>query len=146
MEAKELRIGNLVYTSKGACVEIIINDFYIEAYHPPLFEHLKPIPLTEEWLLKAGFKLEILHHPCYTIQAHTFDWELLYVTIMENNLIHFGVLLKLPSSEVLTVGDKEYPTNQIRNLDFCFNLKYVHQLQNLYFSITGKELEFKSTT
>ena len=62
----ELRIGNLVYfnnkhkevgiVSSVSC-EIGDNMVYlnqrIDTYY--LEEHIKPIPITEEWLLKAGF-------------------------------------------------------------------------------------------
>jgi hypothetical protein len=112
MKANELRIENLVnryYEKKydfGSAVEwqpivFQLDDFkLLECY-----DH-KPIPLTEEWLLKFGFEKRESGH-----------------------FIKDGIVL--------------YP---IRDLYFRGNLfikadiKNVHQLQNLYFALTGKEL------
>lgn len=50
MEAKELRIGNLVQSKENRPFEITLEDLsFIEAGST-----CKPIPLTEEWLLKFG--------------------------------------------------------------------------------------------
>ena len=50
MEAKELRIGNLVY-EKGKVKEM----YSISNNNAKDYSNMKPIPLTEEWLLKFGF-------------------------------------------------------------------------------------------
>jgi len=54
MKAEDLRIGNLVYPdmSYPEPVTVCAKDFEDTTY-------LKPIPLTEEWLLKFGF----VEHP-----------------------------------------------------------------------------------
>jgi hypothetical protein len=57
MKANELRINNWVYWNSD-------NDFYtpflIEDFKElKYFDLFKPIPLTEEWLLKFGFKEDI---------------------------------------------------------------------------------------
>lgn len=51
MKVTELRIGNLVYpdASYPEPITVCAKDFEDTTY-------LKPIPLTEEWLLKFGFK------------------------------------------------------------------------------------------
>ena len=61
MRAEELRIGNWVYipTNNDKYLQIEQDDFSsnnISDYS--LVEFAKPIPLTEEWLLKFGFKKE----------------------------------------------------------------------------------------
>jgi hypothetical protein len=71
------------------------------------------IPLTEEWLVKFGFKL-----PAYSWigdKFHLSEWD-------------------------------RYPLNWCvamnkNNAIVVSKLKYVHQLQNLYFALTGEELE-----
>lgn len=58
MKANELRIGNYIFDKKGEVFSV--SGFYI--HHISTLENLKekipfkPIPLTEEWLLKLNFK------------------------------------------------------------------------------------------
>ena len=74
IKANELRIGNLVYFNGshneiGDISEIMKNDLNKVAPYKIGINHiidiyydshkLKPIPLTEEWLLKFGFEIEI---------------------------------------------------------------------------------------
>lgn len=61
IKAKELRIGNLVNSLENE--QIIINGIFEAGVHNQDFngypyEMLKPIPLTEEWLLKFKFNLD----------------------------------------------------------------------------------------
>tara|TARA_R110000822_G_scaffold233483_2_gene364915 strand:+ start:131 stop:478 length:348 start_codon:yes stop_codon:yes gene_type:complete len=106
MEARELRIGNLVafyYGDEGLLAEKVnYNDLEFIHQNPQLY---KPIPLTEEWLLKFGFDIQLVE-----IVLGEF-----YLKKTEN---HF----------------EYYCNNRVQ-------IKYVHQLQNLYFALTSKELE-----
>jgi hypothetical protein len=74
----------------------------------------KPIPLTEEWLLKFGFE-------------KSMSWT--YVIELKGNL----KLVYYLGEKGWSIGFKSYS-------DFS-NLEYVHQLQNLYFALTGEELK-----
>ena len=52
IKASELRLGNLVYElTSGQFREVSQWDYEADS-----FDLLEPIPLTEEWLLKFGFK------------------------------------------------------------------------------------------
>jgi hypothetical protein len=74
------------------------------------------IPLTEEWLLKFGFeKVEDINKDTYP------DYKIKGMLIHSN--VHGNYVLGNYSP-------------------ICF-IKYVHQLQNLYFALTGEELEIK---
>jgi hypothetical protein len=123
MEAKELRIGNWVllnYLDNGADASF----FEIEEITSFTKKQIKkgiitPIPLTEEWLLKFGFSKKFKSsywHPEKCWHRYTFGYT------------KFG----LPSLKLEPVG--------------CLaphaTCNYVHQIQNLYFALTGKELEF----
>ena len=70
------------------------------------------IPLTKEWLLKAGF-------------------ERLFPTGSTYSLRDFNV--------------SDFGENGIYHYDVKQPIKYVHQLQNLYFAMTGEELVFSTT-
>jgi hypothetical protein len=121
MKASELRIGNLVAYEPTIddWEEIIVKcGNIIQCEISP--DSFTPIPLTEEWLLKFGFKKQ------------------LDKSFAKND---FSIFL-----------DKRFKTNlflQENQEDFkwfSYELKveYIHQLQNLYFALTGEELNFKS--
>jgi len=118
MKAKELRIGNWI-NYKGNPCRFDIGDYY-EANHNDEFLELlvKPIPLTEEWLLKFGFEKIVMNNMIDIIHYQNKDcWIYLIKDVFELELI---------------VEDER--------LNLYRNWKYVHQLQNLYFALTGEEL------
>jgi hypothetical protein len=85
--------------------------------------HFDPIPLTEEWLLKFGFKKE-RHFDLIVYAIHPTDGilrSLLAIAYHEDGE-HF-----------CNINDKWIPNK----------IKHVHQLQNLYFALTGEELIIK---
>lgn len=99
------------------------------------YNNLQPIPLTEEILLKCGCK-NIPH------KVFTSNYELplkrnksLYITDVGTPNFMVGII------------ERDFETNQIEdcvnihNFDFEKEM-YLHQLQNLYFALTGQELEF----
>ena len=125
MEAEELRIGNLLMWEDPSLEIISVTEILKrENYYSISFtggcaqlDEFIPIPLTEEWLNKFGFKkttsgywsngkLEI----GYTTTDEWFEYE--YLSVSKDNIA---------STEMA-------------------ELKYVHELQNLYFALTGKQL------
>lgn len=127
MDVKELRIGNYLKTDRECqddYVEVV--EIYNENYFCTCSaglnyqkEHVKPIPLTEEWLVKFGFKK-------LTMDKHFCD--------MEFELTH--PLMRL-------YWDGRISMFQNGNTVGLNNIKHVHQLQNLYYSLTQKELIWK---
>lgn len=123
MEARELRIGNYVTGAKGAkyngdTVKWNIGDYIECNKYCDYIDSFRPIPITEEWLIKLGFEKtnSSLHE---NKNAYQIKWWGRFVII----------------NDVLT-PDEYYFLDGL-NVD----IKYVHQLQNLYFALTGKELE-----
>lgn len=118
MEAQELRIGNLVELHAGDVVVdkshiVVAEDFNnIDAL---CLVGMKPIPLTEEWLVKLGF-----------IKCNN-GFEL---KILEGYVFIKYIFKSMPL--VLEIDDNRMPIHDV---------KYLHQLQNLYFALTGEELE-----
>jgi len=137
MKASVLRIGNYVDTInrenkvhipdglplKIGAIEFfkvklykIDEPFYAQSvYIKRSLSDIAPIPLTEEWLIKIGFK--------------------------QNDLIK---------------SEYNIGTERVAKIDHGFffdryhweaskRIKYVHQLQNLYFELTGDELQIKET-
>jgi hypothetical protein len=128
IQANELRLGNLIhFPYLGSNVEVIgiaLKDderLFIQTklnnnsfFELP--EKYNPIELTEEWLLRMGFEKRGLYY-------------------------HF------PNHDIFKL--QQYKLNKAfwlrhssESLD-CVRINYVHQLQNLYFALTGEELIIK---
>ena len=116
MKENELRIGNLVYIGKEVN-ELELVDF-ADLYENDTFKHFEPIPLTEEWLLKFGFK-EFEIDECWYLVKDNFMFE-------KSGIVGFYEYMDINAVAI----------NEGRT-------KYVHQLQNLYFALTGEELTLK---
>lgn len=130
MKPEELRIGNYVfYNSNKNDDFVIIDRLTIHAgFERDLINKLKPIPLTEEWLLKFGFIKK--PNGVYFIQLND-DY---FLEIIVNAFS--GTLEK--DADWFTSIYYPIPEHHI-----TFVKQYIHQLQNLYFALTGKELEIK---
>jgi len=124
MKVNELRIGNLVNVCDND--EILTGvfksgvNFGEHGYCANIPGFIKPIPLTEEWLVKFGFKYSKRAEVWYFGENPvTKDW---MITIK-------------------WIDGEEYPFYENGH----FKVKYVHQLQNLYFALTGEDLELKQS-
>jgi hypothetical protein len=131
IQVNELRIGNyymfadydsIVYR---AVKEIKYNQFGLQSdYDGVNFEICRPIPITEEWLIKLGFKKDnseddyIIEHPKDIVKY-----------VLTENVLGIGLWIL----GVDQFYDKDYKY-------FSWDIKFVHQLQNLYFALTQKEL------
>ena len=117
IKANELRIGNYLHDFHGQLiVEVtwdIIKDLQQNIkFHPP-----KPIPLTPEILEKAGFKKD-------ENKANVFsNGNELLIEVTEKG---FQSVIESDWPELIDIGNP---------------IHYLHQLQNLYFALTGTELE-----
>ena len=140
IQPQELRYKNLV-NYQGETIEIhgvsVFDAFNSSIGDIPL-HCLEPIPLTEEWLLKAGFELydyepneEGDEFPDFIYMSYkiTPPEKLYYYTITNTpeDGGYFDFCIKVQFADYVMLN----------------TLQYVHQLQNLYFALTGKELEFK---
>jgi len=122
MEANEFRIGNWVEGVDGICqiTEILkrgINVINPDDIPPHPYDWIEPIPLIEEWLLKLGFMQSNNMKKFYN---GNFDW-------------------------MIFVNDNEFAFYRHDEMNgdviYLTTIEYVHQLQNLYFALTGEELE-----
>jgi hypothetical protein len=118
MKASELRIGNIV--RYGANNRVLDAELFLQLlkYTTPF----DPIPLTEEWLLKLGFK---------QCGYEMLSWK-------------HETLLPSFNLDGINWADFDEPDYQFLNYkvaDEILRIDYVHQLQNLYFTLTGEELK-----
>lgn len=131
MDVKELRIGNLVTVADqdaiwevyavGRLVRVV--DFDGSKQYIP-YHNLLPIYLSHEWLERMGFQK-------------------LY---MEDGYFFYELELFGPDSKLTLIeGDKNgmvevclsFSENEVR-------FQYVHQVQNFYSAVTGKELKISA--
>jgi hypothetical protein len=119
MEAKELRIGNLIQDKRHkstwriecflgqtmATVDAGMVNFATDDLHDIELSEHEPIVLDEKWLIKFGF----------------VDGKKNMIKLIRINEFYFVCFVN---------GSKSL------NVD----LKFVHQLQNLYYALTGVEL------
>jgi hypothetical protein len=125
MKASELRIGNYVFCLETNSVQRITGLTsempFIDAitFDYRNYDEIEPIPLNEEWLIKLGFQT-----------FHKNDWSVGGEN--SNELIHAITITTYYKTPICRVRGKDVP--------FIY---YVHQLQNLYFALTLKELEIK---
>lgn len=133
IQSKDFRKGNFVYNTrldifKKGYIELEARHIYEMAikesgqYYNKYVDEFEPIPLNEEWLLKLGFE-------CYKPLNHyrkVIDdvWVQIYV----NNGFWLS-FVDLNGCET-----KEMPRRKVAT---------VHQLQNLFYSLTVQELTLK---
>jgi hypothetical protein len=113
--AKELMIGNLfLFTDEPKGIRSITGTHieYAERYNSWFNSFFEPIPITEEWLLKFGFKKS--DH-----DSGGYKW-------------HNGMFY------ILELAKDAFYCDYI----LIFSIHYIHQLQNLYLSLTQKELTY----
>ena len=134
MQVRELRIGNYIQDinhPERICRVFRLTsgiDFTITYHYGRSCEEsyakasqdifIQPIPLTEEWLVKFGF---------------------------EDGPSKGGFALTKNKLSI-HLPDISYPQGRTYFNSWCIidhSVKYVHQLQNLYFSLTGEELTIK---
>ena len=118
MKAIELRLKNYVFDTGVLAIVTCIEENRLSTNCGKLpysfYDEVDPVPLTKEWLLKFGFKYENLWE-CYFHKDFTD--------------VYFII-----DSEWAICGDFDGSV-------YIKFPKYVHQLQNLFFALTGNELE-----
>lgn len=140
MKANELRIENLVgcdistLTVKAIYDETVICHKSNGMPYVLLLEDIYGLLITEEWLVKFGFKKEGEGH--FSIGHQDYSYHLCHRSL--NGFTNGGYFM----------GIRYDDWNKDPDSIFYFegsngNVKYVHQLQNLYFALTGEEFTIK---
>lgn len=120
MKSSELRIGNWV-DFDGESDKITAYQLYVNFMDDDC--GIEPIPITEEWLVKFGF--EKWHDGSCYIKKYSNQGELLV----------FNHTTPVAAANDIKPGEYYYIFHRTVHV-----IKYVHQLQNLYFALTGTEL------
>lgn len=120
---KELRVGNLIEVN----ISFESEDWRVFNVTAPVISTImdchdsyRPIPLTAEWLERLGFEGNI--NDGYALNGVELD----YLTTEDNFQFEYGI------------------PNAKRGVAWILvDIKYVHQLQNLFYCLTGEELTVK---
>jgi len=116
MKASDLRIGNFVKHKQGQEIIEKVDESWLVSEMTRLIEQTyEPIPITEEWLLKFGFKAIVGKKLWFTIPM-TKGIQLDY----DNGTFHLS--------------------GHGIHITFIASIQHVHTLQNFYFENTAKEL------
>ena len=130
IDVKELRVGNVLYVKYESKTHIVhsiheyntFNGGYairMENGFKCSLDYAEPVPLTEELLLKCGFNIE-----CYEYcikEQRLFAIEDFWILHNCHNDF-YGVMC---SNKVVR------------------KIEHLHQLQNIYYALTGEELEVR---
>lgn len=116
MKANELRIGNWFYQDMiGGGYSQITPERILDLYYDPLDDYYKPIPLTEEILLK--------------IKSVEKDYDVLE----DCTMFIFGEVGEYKLIIILHDGKFLY--------EWQTEIDYLHELQNLFYAINKTEFE-----
>ena len=135
MRAEELRIGNLIQ----AYLEPQISEWVEIEVYPDVLGRIqtypdrhgyKPIPLTEEWLLKFGFEkgnYKELNEKHFVKKTNT-------IKVIISGIGFWDVYTDYNPYQITF-------SNGLNIITDNKGINHVHQLQNLYFALTGEELK-----
>ncbi|HTJ52642.1 MAG TPA: hypothetical protein VL443_24470 [Cyclobacteriaceae bacterium] len=143
MKKEELRIGNKIwFDNRYDEVEVItVTSEFFDKIDLKLSSH-KPIPLTEEILIKAGFEIvNSYYSDGYTNPYVKFD-KLEYkksgfaLEISEGKIVTLYLAYQQDARNLSQAYSDEFTNYEEREV-VC---EYVHQLQNIYYALLNTEL------
>ena len=144
MKASDLRVGNLIYWNipeKENIIHVVAGIRNKTPQTTPIslgesIDDYKPIQLTEEWLVRFGFNKEEIQ----ISKGHGFFYSMNYMDYKYSfSFAEFRGDWGFYHSYTDATDDKD---NNRFDFISC-GIKYVHQLQNLFYALTNTELQLK---
>lgn len=131
MKTNSLRLGNYILGCK--VTEICPDGVFAEMFHvfnmPRLVfikeEDIEPIELTREILLKIGFEEK---NNCY---------------IYFNENVYFIYYQDTFKQELIAIVKRKQKCYSYKNELKNYDVKYLHQLQNIYYMLTNEDWNIK---
>ncbi len=135
LEVQDLRIGNwIIEPGQDEGKPFQIFSIYHEDKNNKVnglpIALMQPIPLTEDWLIRFGFEKRFNNDDC-----NLFD----LIGYKEMSLTGLN-----RGQGFFTLADFTGKNGWYLDLQTRTTLTHVHQLQNLYFAISGEELTIKA--
>lgn len=155
MKANELRIGNIIGWRLGTGELVIGRVHAIESDKIAIsekretisedgepatgqgfmmLEGVEPIPITDDWLSKFKFRKTEAYEP----GIGTGKAPLYIITTADNDSVEI-----MYWQNMFWYGYRVYDGGTSELWEPFAEMKYIHQLQNLYFALVGNELELK---
>jgi hypothetical protein len=130
MKTNELRIGNYVKSNDvNMSPYFIVTASFLKQNENEMSWFIDPIPLNTNWLEKFGFEKNKDNRWMKKKIPYAIFYFEYYATGEDNCMWR------------IEYHDTDYGRNEYKDChQWGERLKYVHQLQNLYFALTGKEL------
>lgn len=130
LTARELRISNLIYKF-GEVIPVSLQTLESIVLDWGVYE---PIPLSESWLKKFGF--EEGNHNWWKITYEAFgDTKDEFDRMCLQHTVEISVNSSSHYASIQNINDDE------QGATVNYKIEYVHQLQNLFYALTGKELQ-----
>lgn len=117
LPAKDFRIGNVVNAHPSP--EFKVTAWLLQHWAT---EKIEAVPLTSEWLERMGFE---------NFKEHS-KWAYKYKHFVNSNELMV----------IIDASNKQGGACYLNGTHFA-DCEYIHTFQNLYFALTGQELEIK---
>ena len=129
IDATELRLGNYILQKTGVRILPVKTNFqHFELFSKGLAKDMFPVALKADLLQKCGF----IENKKYHLLPESREFVLvLPVTGTNKNEMH----------AFMNANKEIYVRATVNDLIISNNFHYLHQLQNVYHAIVGKELE-----
>jgi hypothetical protein len=145
IQSQELRIGNLLLSNREVCVVTGISRDRAEIrtlqgkeIQSITFSSILPIPLTEEWMEKLSGD-ENGYLTLSDLERKTDSSDMILLSTIEGYL-HDDGFLRVCAYEYEKQADGNIQgSDDVITLGYT-HIRHVHQVQNLYFDLSGKEL------
>lgn len=141
MEAKNIRIGNV--TSEGIVKAFWEHGVYIGLNKRIKFEDLQEVTLTEDWLKKLGFT---------AVETNRYINGKQYLMQITDDYVdeEAGDIISRDGTWFDGIGTYSFKKNGAMVVNVlckgnyvCNSVGTVHELQNLFFALTGTDFKIK---
>lgn len=147
IKANELMAGNWILGEEihlynhnihsNGFIKMTAYGIYMLNEHPELAEKYNPIPLTLEILVACGF-MKVDDKYRKEVNYNIYEFSIREQFEVENG--NCGIMGISHDPEDIEMGDGTIHHEDYSWTGFAWHIKYLHQLQNLWFVATGKEL------
>lgn len=146
----DLRIGNSI--NNGTIISLheygatLAGCYNISGMTTIAYKDLISTSITKEWLLEHGFVIrEESYHIWYIIEHNHTKYAFVLNDEYDKSNGNCGIMGKWIDEEEIPAPKNDDLDHVIKQeqewIGFAWNIKYVHELQNLYYSLTGEELK-----